>query len=43
MTWSSGAAAKARTLGSVAAKRSKYGMTVATWVCCSITSDTHTR
>src|SRR5208283_3663626 len=24
-------------------KRSKYGITVATWVCCSITSDTQTR
>ena len=32
-----------RTLGKRAMKRSKYGITVATWVCCSITSDTHTR
>ena len=43
MTSSADAAASAAGSGKRAMKRSKYGFTVSTCVCCSITSDTHTR
>jgi hypothetical protein len=38
-----GAAASEATSGNRVMKRRKYGITVATWVCCNITSETQTR